>query len=220
MNSANTWSRRLMIGAGIIGVIVLTAGALLTAFAYIGAQGQSYSPFNHFVSELGHTQESEQAGLFNIALNVGGIAYGLFMIGVGLKFSGWIRYVMVIGGALVGISGALVGTFPMDVNLPVHGQVALGFFEGSLLLLVIFSLYVGFAKQTAFPRWMAWVALPMIISNAIFVYLVLSGGESALAEPTGGRPDFWLLTASEWGVIIFALVWVSVLTIWRMARAD
>lgn len=213
-------SRRLTILPGIIGVVVITLGAIVTALGYTGGQGQSYWPLNHFVSELGHTQESELASVFNIALIVGGLAYGIFMVGVGLKFSGIMRYVIAIGGMLAGIFGALVGVFPMDVNLETHGQVALGFFEGSLVLLVIFSLYVGFSKQTAYPRWMALIALPMIISNAIFVYLVLNGGPDALAAPESGRLDFWLTTTAEWGVIIFLLVWVSIITIWRINQPD
>ncbi len=215
-----TWSRRLTIIPGFVGAAVITLGALITAFPYIGGQGQTYSPFNHFVSELGHTQESELAALFNLALIIGGLLYGIFMIGVGLRFTGIMRYVIAIGGALAGIAGALVGVYPMDVDLQTHGQVALAFFEGSLVLLIIFSLYVAFAPQTAYPRWLALVALPMIISNAVFVYIVLTGGENALAAPTSGRADFWLTTVSEWGVIIFLLMWVTVIAIWRASRAD
>jgi hypothetical protein len=96
-------------------------------------------------------------------LLVPGLLYGLFMMGVGLRFTGLMRCVFVIGGVLVGV-------FPMDVNLETHGQVALGFFEGSLVLMTIFALYVGLARQTAFPRWLALVPIPMIVSNAAFVY--------------------------------------------------
>lgn len=211
----NVWSRRLTILPGFLGAAVITLGALITAFPYIGGEGQTYSPFNHFVSELGHTQESELAGLFNIALIVGGLAYGLFMIGVGLRFTGIMRYVIAIGGALAGISGALVGVFPMNVDLGTHGRVALGFFEGSLVLLAVFSLYVAFSRQTAYPRWLSLVGLPMIVSNAIFVYLVLTGGPEALAAPESGRPAVWPITVAEWGVIIFLLMWVTVVAVWR-----
>ncbi|MBK8025452.1 MAG: DUF998 domain-containing protein [Chloroflexi bacterium] len=216
----DTWSRRLTIVAGFLGAATITLGAILTAFPYVGGQGQSYSPFNHFVSELGHTQESELAGLFNVALIVGGLLFALFMIGVGLRFTGIMRYVIAIGGALAGISGMLVGLFPMDVDLATHGQVALGFFEGSLLVLIVFSFYVGFSGQRVYPRWLALVALPMILSNAVFVSIVLNGGEGALAAPEGGRETFWLTTISEWGVIIFLMVWVTVIAIWRAARTE
>jgi hypothetical protein len=213
-------SRRLIIVPGLLGALVITIGSLITAFPYVGGMGQSYSPFNHFVSELGHTQESELASVFNIALIIGGLSYGVFMVGVGLKFTGVLRLIISIGGALAGISGALVGVFPMDVDLATHGQVALGFFEGSLVLLVIFALAVWFGKNSPYPRWTALATLPMIISNALFVFQVLTGGESALAAPEGGREQFWIVTMSEWGVIIFLLAWVSALTIWQIAHPD
>lgn len=216
----NIVSRRLTILPGFIGAAIITLGTFITAFPYVGAQGQTYSPLNHFVSELGHTAESELAGVFNIALVIGGLAYGIFMVGVGLRFTGVTRYVIAIGGTLAGISGALVGVFPMDVDLQTHGQVALGFFEGSLVLLALFSLYVGLFPQTAYPRWLALVGLPMIISNAIFVLLVLTGGPEALAGPESGRPALWPITVAEWGVIIFLMVWVTVLASWRVNQAD
>jgi hypothetical protein len=43
---------------------------------------------------------------------------------------------------------------------------------------------------------------------------VLSGGPDALAAPTSGRPDVWPITVFEWGVIIFLLVWVSVVAVY------
>jgi hypothetical protein len=55
------------------------------------------------------------------------------MIGVGLRFSGWFRYPLAIGGVLVGIAGILVGVFPMNVASSTHITVAMIFFLGSLL---------------------------------------------------------------------------------------
>ncbi|MBK8023980.1 MAG: DUF998 domain-containing protein [Chloroflexi bacterium] len=210
----------MTIVAGILASTVITIGAILTAFPYVGDLGQSYSPFNHFISELGHTQESELAGLFNVALVVGGLLFALFMVGVGLRFTGMMRYVTAVGGVLTGLSGALVGVFPMDIDLMAHALVALGFFAGSLLVLILFSLYITFSSQTAYPRWLSLVALPMIASDAIFLVIVLSGGPAALDSPEGGRAAFWLTSTSEWGVLIFLMVWVTVIAIWRTARTE
>jgi hypothetical protein len=213
-------SRRLIIVPGLVGALAITIGALITAFPYAGDLGQSYSPFNHFISELGDTQQSALAAVFNIALIISGLTFGVFMVGVGLKFGVLLRLIISIGGALVGIFGALVGVFPMDVNLPAHRAVALGFFEGALLLLIVFALVVGVGPNSPYPRWTALATLPMIISNALFVFLVLRDGESALAAPEGGRETFWIVTMSEWGVLIFLLAWVTALTIWQIAHPD
>ena len=218
--SMHVWSRRLTVVPGFMGAAVIALGALITAFAYTGAGQEPYSPFNHFVSELGNTQESALAGLFNVALVIGGLAFALFMIGVGLRVRGLMRYAFAIGGALVGISGALVGVFPMDVNPTTHGLVALLFFEGSLVLLVLFSVYVALARQAAYPGRLALVALPMIVSNAVFVVLVRTSGTGALAAPVGERDPFLLITTSEWGVIVFLLAWVAAIATWRARQSD
>ncbi len=214
------WSRRLTILPGASGVLIITLGLLIAAFPYVGDAGQSYSPFNHFVSELGDTRVSERAWLFNLTLFVGGLLYGLFMIGVGLRFTGLLRSGMTIGGALVGLSAALVGVFPMNENYPAHAGAALGFFEGSLVVLIGFALAAARARRPAYPRWLALVALPMTLCNIVFIALIVAGGEAALVAPTGGRDPFWLIPAAEWGVVVWLLVWVSVITIWRAARRD
>lgn len=213
-----TWKRQLIIVPGVAGATILSLGALIAAVAYRGDAGERYSPLRYFVSELGHTQDSELALLFNLALFIGGLLYALFMVGIGLSLTGIARYILSIGGIGVGTCGALVGVFPMDVNLPMHGQVALTFFEGSLVLMIVFSLAVAFTRQKIYPRWLALVALPMIISNAIFIRIVLTAGREALESPQGGRPDFWLTTTTEWGVIIFLLVWVMVVALQQAAQ--
>ena len=63
------------------GVIVL--GALLSAVAYRGAVGEPYSPFNHFISELGQVGVSRLAAVFNAGLIVGGLLLIPFMLGLG-----------------------------------------------------------------------------------------------------------------------------------------
>jgi len=216
----DVWSRRLTIVPGFVGAAVIALGALVTAFPYAGTAQEPYSPLNHFVSELGNTQESALAGVFNVALVIGGLAFALFMTGVGLRVRGVMRGVLAIGGALVGISGALVGVFPMDVNPTTHGLVALLFFQGSLVLLVLFSVYVALARQAAYPGWLALVALPMIVSNAVFVVLVRSSGTAALAAPVGERDPFLPITTSEWGVIVFLLAWVAAIATWRVRQSD
>ena len=58
--------------------------------------------------------------------------------------------------------------------------------------------------------------LPMIVSNAILLRIIFSSGVSALAKPEGGRPEFWPVTVAEWGVIIFLLLWVLLVSYYRM----
>lgn len=214
------WSRRLTILPGVIGVGAITLGSLITAFAYVGEAGEAYSPFNHFVSELGHSQFSALSALFNGGLVLGGVCFALHMIGVGLRFKSVFRVVIAAMGVIAGGFGALVGIFPMNVDSPTHTLVAFGFFAGSLVMLVTFSLGVLVNRRAAYPRWLAGLSVPMILSTGVFLGLAFNAGDGALAAPAGERATFLLITASEWGVIIFLLMWVTVMTIYRAAQAD
>lgn len=216
----SNWSRRLTIIPGYVGTTVLAIATLVTALTYVGAEGQRYSPLNHFVSELGHTQDSELAIVFNLALVFGGLMMGLHLVGVGLRFRSFFRYVVAVSGALVGVAGALVGVFPMDVNANMHQLVALGFFEGALLLLVVFSAFVGLTRQRAYPRWMALLALPMLAANLVFLNELRVDGIDALAIALAVREPFRLICASEWAVIVFLLLWVVVMMFWRARQTD
>lgn len=82
----SNWSRRLTIIPGYVGTTVLVIATLVTALTYTGADGQRYSLLNHFVSELGHTQDSKLAAVFNAALVFGALMLGLHLVGVGLRF--------------------------------------------------------------------------------------------------------------------------------------
>lgn len=216
----SNWSRRLTIIPGYVGTTVLIVAALVTALTYVGVDGLRYSPLNHFVSELGHTQDSELAAVFNIALIFGGLMMGLHLVGVGLRFRSFFRYVVAVSGAVVGVAGALVGVFPMDVNTNMHRLVALGFFEGSLLLLVLFSLFVGLTRQRAYPRWMAFLAVPMLAANLVFLNELRVDGIDALAIALAVREPFRLICASEWAVILFLLLWVVVMMLWRARQPN
>jgi len=208
--------------AGLIGASVMSIGLIIVAFAFVGLEGQSYSPANHFVSELGHTAASELWQVFSLVLIIGASAFGLHMLSVGLRFRAFWRWLFIIGGLIVTIGGIGVALFPMDVNLDMHGLVALLFFFSSMILVTVFSAYVALSSQAAYPRWIALVGVPLVISSAVFlINLFAKLGESsdALAAPEA-RAATDIVTISEWGVIIFLSMWVIVLAIRDLARRD
>ena len=64
--------------SGLVGSIIVSLGSLITALFYHGEQGEKYSLFNHYISELGQYGVSQLALLFNISLIVGGLFFFVF----------------------------------------------------------------------------------------------------------------------------------------------
>ena len=205
--------RTITYAAGLIGCAVLTLGAIITALAYRGRTGEPYSLLNHFVSELGEVGVSELAWLFNGALFIGGLCLAVFLLGLALRLRGWFGAVFGVVGLITGISGALVGVFPMN-NLVPHARVAMTFFDMGLLATLLFSLYVLFSRQRLFPK---WFLAPSLLATAFFVgFLYLPQPHASESEDMvqsavrlmANRPAVWPTAILEWGVIIAVLVWV------------
>ncbi|NWG18336.1 MAG: DUF998 domain-containing protein [Chloroflexi bacterium] len=201
--------------AGFAGAVIMILGTLITGLAYIGPEGERYSPFNHYVSELGHTEDSELATLFNIALILSSLCLGVFKFGVALRFEGWFRRLLAVGAVVVGGFGLLVGVLPMNVS-DAHFIVAAIFFITDMFYVAAFSVYVGFTGQNALPRWLAWAGIPMVLSSLVFLITALvdiARGENAMTQAASARADFLLITTTEWLVIIMLMVWVVIVSL-------
>ena len=209
---------------GIGGVVVILLGALITSLAYEGREGQAYRFVNHFVSELGEVSVSRLAWVFNGGLILGGVGIILFMIGLARLMPSWFRYIFGIVGLTTGISGTLVGVFPMNQLQP-HIQVAMQFFNMGLLAMTLFSLYVLFARQRTFPRWFVMPGILATASFAAFLYFPtpddISGGmPTTQALIITNRPDVWWLAIMEWSAVLAVLGWVLLVSLylWTQAR--
>ncbi len=205
---------RLAIAAGLLGSSVIALGAVVTAFAYSGSQGQSYSPINHFVSELGEIGVSELSFLFNASLIVGGICFVVFMLGLAATRRGPLGYAYGLTGVIAGVGGAFVGVFPMN-QLDRHAVAALTFFVLGLVTVLLASIDFVRLSDPRFPRWLSVVGGATVLAFGAFL-VVLTGEGSGLAHPDD-RVAIWPLTIFEWLLIMGILVWVflAALTWWR-----
>ncbi len=205
-------ARRVGYIAGFVGAIIITLGALITALNYTGADGEAYSIFNHYVSELGHTEISQLSLLFNLSLIVGAVCLGIHLFCVALGFNGGQRWTLEVFAVIAGVFGMLVGFFPMNVS-SIHYYVAVIFFLSA-------GLYVGFFTAHAWGdphnRWLAYLGFPMLLS---VIVLLISGvidftvGGNSMSTAATARPGFLLITFSEWLTIITLIVWVAVMSI-------
>jgi hypothetical membrane protein len=205
----------LAIWAGLIGSSVIALGSVVTALAYTGSKGQSYSPLNHFVSELGELSVSRLAVVFNLSLIIGGVCFVVFIVGLAAAGQGWLRYLYGLVGVIAGIGGAFVGVFPMDY-LGAHSIAALTFFMLGLVTVLLASIDFVRRPDPRFPRWLSAVGAVTVAAFAVFL-VILFGGDNDLAHPDD-RVAVWPLTIFEWLLIVGILLWVF-LTAWSWRRA-
>lgn len=210
MTNFSKWSA----WAGIVGALVIAISSLVSMSIYEGELGQAYSPINHFISELGRISVSEGATIFNAGLVIGGSCMGIFIVGLALRVPGILRPILLLIGLTAGISGVLVGIFPMD-QIEKHTWVALTFFNAGWMAIALFTVWVLIDHRRQFPRWLAVPGAVTVINFISFLILLgdneINGVITILSAPED-RPEIWPLTIVEWFVLISILVWVLLLS--------
>ncbi|MBI1259554.1 MAG: DUF998 domain-containing protein [Chloroflexi bacterium] len=212
-------TRRIGWIAGFAGAIIISLGSLITALMYTGSDGEAYSIFNHFVSELGHTEVSQGALLFNIALITGAICLGVHLVCVAQGFEGGLRWTLAVVAVIVGTFGMLVGFFPMNVS-GIHYWVAAIFFMASAVYLGIFTTRVWRTPANPYPKWLAYIGLPMALSVTVLLItgvVNLIQGENAMAQAASTRAGFLLITTSEWFTIMSMILWIVSVSIFLLS---
>jgi hypothetical membrane protein len=199
---------RLAASSGLVGAGVIALGSIATAIVYRGADGEPYSPLNHFVSELGELAQSELAGAFNLSLIVGGVSFAVFMCGLAASRPGLLRLLAGGVGVVAGLGGAFVGVIPMDYGAP-HVLAASTFFNLGWIAVALASLDFVVRRDPRFPRGLAVVGCVTVIAFIAFLREVganTSAGGQLVAPDV--RPDFWAFPALEWLTIVGIIGWV------------
>lgn len=187
----------------------------MSAWFYSGRTHESYSFFNHFISELGNRNYSGHAYFFNGAMILAGIPIIIFMTGVGRLLDTRIRYPMLLTGILSGILCILLGYYSSD-RFDIHIKVALAQFNAMLLSSVFFSIAVLRERDSGyFRRWLAYAGTFPIVCIVAFLGIeyshqadVRSGHVHQLLYH---RPAFWPLPFMEWMVFFSLIIWVALI---------
>ena len=200
--------RKFTYTLGFLGPIIVVAGSLLTAVVYSGKIGEHYSFLNHFISELGEVGVSQWAVVFNVSLFIGGLCITAFMLGTANLFNSIWGTIFGVMGLITGLSGSLVGVFPMN-NLEPHVTVAMWFFRAGLVSSAFFAVYVLFSKQKLFSRWTSIPAASISVITFVFLYILkpVGTGDNPLVL-TVDRPAFWPNALVEWAIFAAIMVWV------------
>ena len=211
--------RAVLIGSGprlgLVAVTLVALAAVVTALAYVGADGEPYSPLNHTVSELGEVAVSELAATFNAALIIGGLLIAVSMLGLGLQAGSHAGRLSASLGVAAGIAFASVGLFPAD-DFDSHKAAASAAFILVTLAAASFSWWIGRGGSGYSP---SLAVLSVLVVAAMVAFLVLPGivqpeytFEVEFDPDPPPRPDIWLAAALEWAVLVTALVWIAMLS--------
>lgn len=193
--------------AGLVGCTVIIMCTFITAWMFEEA-GESYSLWNHFISELGHTKRSEYFWVFNSGLIFGGAFMIFFAIGIRLGFTGKFRDTLSALAFIAAISCSLVGIFPVD-DFENHVMVALSFFGMGLVTIVIVTALTLMGKTPDLPK---ASVIPGIITAVAFAGFLFSPSDlfrSWVEDPDNFvRPAIWHKPILEWVCFFSMLGWI------------
>ena len=195
----------------IAGSAVAILTSLVTAFAYPVLSHDTYSPLNHFISELGRYGVSTTAILFNIGLMITGVLFLGFMVGLGLTIATPTGWVATVAGCITALGCSAVGVFPMN-HLPTHLAAANTFFYGGLVTMALFSFAVAFDRKRPLSRGTAFIGLIAAVVFAAFLFYPAFAGSQSTAGVNQDplmvhRPELWGLAVLEWLVFVAVIGW-------------
>lgn len=199
--------------AGLGTCLILYSVIIFAALDYIGQQGEAYSIFNHFISELGSTQFSAQYIIYNSGIVGGAIAFGTFVYGLSAYTNTKLSRI----GIFIGVFSAFlcmgVGLVPEDNRVP-HLILALGFFFMATLSVSIFSWSILKEAKNPFPTYTAVHGLLIPINFILFMSMPKDlMAVKRDAGPLFVRPDIWWLPFFEWVVFALMTTWILVMSI-------
>jgi hypothetical membrane protein len=102
---------------------------VIAGIFYRGKDGESYSPLNHFISELGEMGVSRSAWVFNLGLMISGISLILGSLSLGLVCPGILAKIGMAVGIISSVGLFFLGVFPMN-NIKPHTTAAMIYFRG------------------------------------------------------------------------------------------
>jgi hypothetical membrane protein len=196
---------------GIAGCMVMVACVWAASFPYTGMYDETYSPINHYISELGDRRFSEWAALFNVGLMFSSSLLLVFSIGFTLQFSRWQKHVIGVLGLSTSISCFLVGAFPVD-DLKPHILVAMVFFHSALVLVFLNTAITLFTKQPILPKWTISLGAVTAVAFAAFVISPSDLLREWVKDPKHFiRPEVWIQPILEWACFYSIILWILIM---------
>jgi hypothetical membrane protein len=197
---------------GLVASVVGLVFILTPQMFYTGAEGESFSMFNHTVSSLGEVGVSELAWMFNIGLVLAGILFIPFMIGLGLYIDNIISKITAVVGVYSAASIVLVGVYPMNY-LYEHSIAAISFFLSGMVMTLLWAIAILVQKEVRLHKALSLGGFINMTIFALFLYGPWEGWG-------GPRPDFSMRITLEWAIYwaIVGYLLVISLYVWRKKK--
>jgi hypothetical membrane protein len=194
-------------------------GSVIAGIFYRGKDGESYSPLNHFISELGEMGVSRSAWVFNLGLMISGISLILGSLSLGLVCPGILAKIGMAVGIISSVGLFFLGVFPMN-NIKPHTTAAMIYFRGGRSMVILFTLAIALQSGETFvlPRAYSLAGLPAILSFGGFLFMtrkavIQEQTENPLSTDNVKRPTMWPIAILEWSIYVTILLWFVVLSI-------
>lgn len=198
---------------GLIGIGFVSLCIFLVLLSYHDTK-YTYSIFNHFISELGHTTYSPFFWAFSLGLIVSGPFLAIMIMGLAYQLDNKVGYWAMRIGIVSGIACFFVGVFPANLALAAHMVAALTFFMGSLLTTALFSIAIYLDKDGKVPNLYIIPSSVVVIIGTIFLSLPTEAVAQFLKDREGfDRPEFWINPFFEWLVFFSLAAWVVLLSL-------
>ena len=199
--------------AGLSTCLILYSVIVISAWAYIGEQQQTYSIFNHFISELGSAKFSDYHLVYNIGLICSAIGFGYFTRGIAAYTDTRLNRVGIRLGVLSAVLCVGVGLVNEDYRIP-HLILALGFFSTAAGAVAVFSWSILKEQQNPFPRYTAIHGF--LIPVLFLIFMSMPKDLMAVKRDAGPlfvRPDIWWLPFFEWLIFVALTSWIAIVSI-------
>ena len=209
-------SRRIGL-LGLASVAVILAGMVVTAVPYRGSSGEPYSPLNHFISELGEISASRLAWVVNLGIVLGGLGLGSFLMLVRRELTGRYRSAFAVAATVAGISGTLVGVYPMDY-LATHRAVSLAFFLSGWTVAASFSLWLVTGPRPSFSRFLLAPGCLVVAVSLTFIGVYSTYHPANPDATILDRPNVWTVPLLEWASLLSLLLWFACVALALLRR--
>ena len=206
--------------AGVLTCIILYSVILIAAIPYVGQQGETYSFWNHFISDLGSIRFSVNHTIYNRGIVLAALGFGTFTFGL----QTYVNTKVMRRGVAVGVLSACfcvgVGLVPEDYRIP-HLILAVSFFSLAALAAGIVAWSIWREAENPFPRWMAIHGALVPIAFVVFMAMPKElMAKKRLEGALFDRPEIWWLPFFEWVIFLLLTTWIvfASINMWRLQQ--